>query len=64
MVDETKEGLNINIVDQDGRLMFPDGRKEPYERTRRLIQKMAPALKAMVYSNLDHRSHRRQQGVT
>jgi chemotaxis protein MotB len=49
MVEETKDGLNIEIVDQDGRSMFPDGAKEPYERTRRLIQKMAPALKAVPY---------------
>ena len=34
MVEETKEGLNIEIVDQDGRSMFPEGAKEPYERTR------------------------------
>jgi len=47
MLEETKEGLNIEIVDQDGRSMFPDGAKEPFARTRRLIQKMAPALKAM-----------------
>ena len=31
-------GLNIEIVDQDGRSMFPEGAKEPYERTRRIIQ--------------------------
>jgi chemotaxis protein MotB len=49
MLEETKQGLNIEIVDQDGRSMFPDGGREPYERTRRLIQKMAPALKAMPY---------------
>jgi chemotaxis protein MotB len=49
MVEETKDGLNIEIVDQDGRSMFPDGAKEPYERTRKLIQKIAPALKAMPY---------------
>jgi chemotaxis protein MotB len=49
MVEDTKEGLNIEIVDQDGRSMFPDGRKEPYERTRKLIQKIALALKAMPY---------------
>ena len=29
--------------------MFPDGAKDPYERTRKLIEKMAPALKAMPY---------------
>ena len=49
MLEETKQGLNIEIVDQDGRSMFPDGTKEPYERTRQLIQKIAPALKAMSY---------------
>jgi len=46
MIEETKDGLNIEIVDQDGRSMFPDGGKEPYERTRRLIQKIAGPLKA------------------
>jgi chemotaxis protein MotB len=49
MVEETKQGLNIEIVDQDGRSMFAEGSKQPYERTRMLIQKMAPALKAMPY---------------
>jgi len=49
MMEETKQGLNIEIVDQDGRSMFPDGLKEPYERTRRLIQKLAPPLKAMPF---------------
>jgi chemotaxis protein MotB len=46
MFEETKEGLNLEIVDQDGRSMFPDGSKVPYERTRRLIQKLAAPLKA------------------
>ena len=49
VVEESKQGLNIQIVDQDGRSMFADGAKDPNERTRRLIQKMAPALKAMPY---------------
>jgi chemotaxis protein MotB len=49
MVEETKQGLNIEIVDQDGRSMFPDGAKEPFERTRKLVQKIAPSLKAMSY---------------
>ncbi|MBI5262167.1 MAG: flagellar motor protein MotB [Bradyrhizobium sp.] len=46
MFEETKQGLNLEIVDQDGRSMFPDGSKVPYERTRRLIQKLAVPLKA------------------
>ena len=49
MIEETKQGLNIEIVDQDGRSMFPEGAKEPYERTRRLIQKLAGPLKAMPF---------------
>jgi len=46
MFEETKECLNLEIVDQDGRSMFPDGSKVPYERTRRLVQKLAGPLKA------------------
>ena len=44
MIEETKQGLNIEIVDQDGRSMFPEGSKEPYERTRRLVQRLAGAV--------------------
>jgi chemotaxis protein MotB len=43
--EETKQGLNLEIVDQDGRSMFADGSKEPYERTRKLIEKLAIPLK-------------------
>jgi len=46
MVEETKEGLNIDLVDQEGRSMFAEGSKEPYERTRRIIEKLAGPLKA------------------
>jgi len=47
MFEETKEGLNIEIIDQDGRSMFPERSKEPYERTRRLLAQLASRLKAM-----------------
>jgi chemotaxis protein MotB len=46
MFEESKQGLNLEIVDQDGRSMFPDGSKVPYDRTRRLIEKLAAPLKA------------------
>jgi chemotaxis protein MotB len=49
MIEETKQGLNIEIVDQDGRSMFPEGSKEPNERTRRMIQRLAAPLKAMAF---------------
>src|ERR1041384_6756682 len=41
MFEETKQGLNLEIVDQDGRSMFADGSREPYERTRRILEKLA-----------------------
>jgi chemotaxis protein MotB len=46
MFEETKQGLNLEIVDQDGRSMFADGSKHPLERTRRLLQRLAGPLKA------------------
>jgi chemotaxis protein MotB len=49
MVEETEEGLNVEIVDQDGRSMFPEGSKEPFERTRRLIEKLAVPLRSLPY---------------
>src|SRR6201996_7284530 len=49
MVEESREGLNIEIVDQEGRSMFPEGSKDPYERTRRIIEKIAGPLKALPY---------------
>src|SRR5580704_10078845 len=45
MFEETTQGLNLEIVDQDGRSMFADGSREPYERTRRLIERLAIPLK-------------------
>jgi len=45
MFEETKQGLNLEIVDQDGRSMFADGSKVPYDRTRKLIEKLAIPLK-------------------
>ena len=46
MFEETKQGLNLEIIDQDGRSMFADGSKVPYDRTRRLIEKLAVPLKS------------------
>ena len=46
MFEETSQGLNLEIIDQDGRSMFADGSKVPYDRTRRLIEKLAVPLKS------------------
>jgi chemotaxis protein MotB len=47
IIEETKDGLDIQIVDQDGRSMFADGSKLPYERTRKLLESLAPQLRKM-----------------
>jgi chemotaxis protein MotB len=44
IIDETPEGLRIQIVDQDGRAMFPSGHAEPYERTRQLMEAVGKVL--------------------
>jgi len=49
MIEETKNGLNIEVVDQNGRSMFPEASKEPYDRTRRLIERLAAPLKSMPF---------------
>src|SRR4030081_1678028 len=46
MFEETNQGLNLEIVDQDGRSMFAECSKAPYERTRLLIKKLAAPLEA------------------
>ncbi len=45
--ETTKEGLNVSLVDQDGRSMFRDGSVDPYEHTRRVLEALAPALSRM-----------------
>ena len=63
MLEETQQGLNIEIIDQDGRSMFPDGNKEPFERTRQLIQKLAPSAEGDAVPHCHHRPHGHQQGA-
>jgi chemotaxis protein MotB len=47
IIEETKDGLDIQIVDQDGRAMFAEGQKYPFERTRKLLETLAPQLRRM-----------------
>ncbi len=47
MVEETPEGLHIQLVDQEGRSMFPERSSEPYERTKKLLAKMAPTIRKL-----------------
>jgi chemotaxis protein MotB len=47
IVEETDEGLNIRIIDQEGRPMFPEGSKYPNELTRQAIAAIAPILQKL-----------------
>lgn len=47
IVQDTEQGVNIVISDQEGRPMFPEGSKYPYETTRRALAAMAPILAKM-----------------
>jgi chemotaxis protein MotB len=47
IVEKTDEGTNIVIADQDGRAMFPEGSKYPFEMTRKAIAAMAPLLEKL-----------------
>jgi chemotaxis protein MotB len=45
LVDNTPEGLRIQIVDQDGLAMFPGGSAEMYQHTRRLLEVVGRIIK-------------------
>jgi chemotaxis protein MotB len=47
LVEETDEGLEIQIIDQQGRPMFPEGSKFPLEMTREAIAAIAPILQQL-----------------
>ncbi len=47
LMEETPDGLNIQLVDQDGRSMFGSGSASPRHTTAKIIAAMAPTLRAM-----------------
>jgi chemotaxis protein MotB len=47
MIDMTPEGLRIQIVDQEGKPMFPSGSSEMYEKTQKLLLKVAEIIRKM-----------------
>lgn len=47
IVEETEEGLDIQILDQIGRPMFRENTKFPYEHTRLAISAIAPVLQRL-----------------
>ncbi|WP_232628980.1 OmpA/MotB family protein [Methylobacterium sp. Leaf118] len=47
IISPSQRGLDVAIVDQDGRSMFPEGSTRPYDRTRRLLERLAPTLQRL-----------------
>lgn len=47
VIDPTKEGVNVSLMDQEGRSMFPDGSVQPHERTRLVLKALAPTLRRL-----------------
>jgi chemotaxis protein MotB len=45
--EPTPEGLNISLVDQQGRSMFAEGSAHPYERVRLVLEALAPTLRRL-----------------
>ncbi len=48
LIDQTPEGLRIQLVDQEGRSMFESGSSRPNDRARLLLRAVAERLKACV----------------
>ena len=47
LLEQTPEGLNIVIMDQAGRPMFPEGSRYPTEEARKAIAALAPVLQKL-----------------
>lgn len=47
VIEQTKDGLNVSLVDEYGRTMFPEGSVQPYDRTRLVLEALAPTLRRL-----------------
>jgi chemotaxis protein MotB len=47
LIDDTPEGVRIQLVDQDGRSMFEPGRAEPKPYAQRLLQEVAKTVSSL-----------------
>jgi chemotaxis protein MotB len=47
LVEELPDGLHISLTDQDGRAMFAAGSREPTDRIRVVLGRIAPVIEAM-----------------
>ena len=47
LIDVTDEGLDVQLVDQEGRAMFDEGSAQPNERMRKVLAAVGPTLRRM-----------------
>ena len=47
VIEPTKEGLDVALMDESGRSMFPEGSVQPYPSTRRVLETLAPTLRRL-----------------
>ncbi len=47
MLERSPEGVQLSLVDQDGRSMFPEGSAQPFERVRVLLEALGPTLRRL-----------------
>ncbi len=47
LVEVSETGLDIQLVDQEGRAMFAEGKSQPNERMRKLLAAVAPTLRRL-----------------
>jgi len=69
MIEQTPEGLRIQLVDQKGYSMFALGSSQPNEQTRNLVQLVTRAVgqlphKISISGYTDSRAYRSQEGYT
>lgn len=46
-IEETVDGIEITLADRDNMPMFPDGAREPFDRTRLAIERLASLIRKM-----------------
>ncbi|KMO42925.1 membrane protein [Methylobacterium tarhaniae] len=47
VIEVTARGLDISLVDQDNRSMFPEGSTRPNDRTRQVLERIVPTLRRL-----------------
>ena len=61
ILEQTPQGLRIQLVDQDGRPMFQQGIAEPMPYTKKLLAAVGAIIDTLAQPGLDQRPHQRQR---